>query len=259
MGLTKTQGDAIISLLSKKVEAKLKRYERESPSLPFLAKLIQNKEQVAAYSFIHSVATMLGMSIYETVSKIIAGEHSIECFTKYDIGGVISTSQKTVIDTIVTELRAGERESDIEREIEEVLQADPSNGRVQKADRIADLYMLRDGYEQFFEIKTVKANIDVYDKSKRKLLEWVARRRKKVKVYLAIPYNPYFPQPYKRFTVQGVVEVGKDLLIGDGYWDYLGGENTFVDLLALFDTVGKLYKEKIAMKIKEVSDSKLGI
>jgi len=90
--------------------------------------------------------------------------------------------------------RNGERESNIEHEIQEILSADPSNGKVQKEGRIADFYMKRDGIEQYFEIKTVKPNIDVFTKSKSKLLEWVARKRFAVKVFLAFPYNPYHPK-----------------------------------------------------------------
>jgi hypothetical protein len=199
------------------------------------------------------------MSIYEDVSKIIAEENAEECFTSYDIGGVISKSQKSVIDNIIRELRNDERECDIAAETEEVLAADADNGKVQKEGRIADFYMLRDGIEQYFEIKTVKPNIDVFTKSKSKLLEWVARKRRRIRVFLAFPYNPYYPNPYDRFTVQGLFEPGGDMLIGEEYWDYLGGKDTFVELLDLFDKVGKKYKKKIDKKIKEVARSKMDI
>ena len=116
--------------------------------------------------------------------------------------------------------------------------------------------MHRDNTEHYFEIKTVKPNIDVFAKSKSKLLEWVARRRKKVKVFLAFPYNPYYPQPYERFTVQGLVTEGRDLLVGEEYWDFLGGKNTLEELFCIFDLFGKEYKEKIALKISQVANSK---
>jgi len=201
----------------------------------------------------------LGCQFYEDVSKIIAIENSEECFTKYDIGSVISRKQKSVIDNIIRELRNGDRESNIEVETQEILNADPSNGRIQKEGRIADFYMKRDGVEQYFEIKTVKPNIDVITKSKAKLLEWVARKRTFIKVFLAFPYNPYHPKPYERFTLQGLLKQGEDFLIGKQFWDYLGGENTFVEILELFDSVGKSYKESIADKIKEVADTKIDI
>jgi hypothetical protein len=259
VGLSESQERQISNLLSDKISSKLKRYTRESSSMPFLVKLMQNTEQVAAYSFIHSLATTLGMSIYEEVSKIIAQEHSEECFTKYDIGGVLSENQKSVIDNIIRELRNNEYDSDIERETEAVLRANAQNGRVQNEGRIADFYMLRNGVEHYFEIKTVKPNIDVFAKSKSKLLEWIARRRKAVKVFLAFPYNPYHPQPYDRFTLQGLLVPGKDILVGKDYWDYLGGADTYEQLLVLFDITGKRYRKQISRKIKEVARLKMDV
>ena len=43
--------------------------------MPFLSKLMQDSEKVASYSFIHSLATILGQSVYEKVAKIIAEPH----------------------------------------------------------------------------------------------------------------------------------------------------------------------------------------
>lgn len=200
MALSKNQKDKISSLLERKIEDKLRRYARETSSMPFLMRLIQDSEKVAAYSFIHSIATTLGMSIYEDVSKIIAGESAKECFTRYDVGGALSREQKSVIDDIVRKLRNGEKKVDHDQEIKRLLSVSAEDGKAQKEGRIADFYMLRSGVEHYFEIKTVKLNIDVFTKSKTKLLEWVARRRNPVKVFLAFPYNPYHPQPYERFT-----------------------------------------------------------
>jgi len=257
MALSSNQKNKIILLLEKKIEDKLKRYARETSSMPFLTRLIQDSEKVAAYSFIHSIATTLGMSIYEDVSKIVVEESAKECFTKYDIGGVLSREQKSVIDDIVRKLRNGEKTVDHDEEVKLVLSASARDGKAQKEGRLADFFMLRNGIEHYFEIKTVKPNIDVFTKSKTKLLEWVARRRSPVKVFLAFPYNPYYPQPYERFTEQGVLEKGKEFLIGKEYWDFLGGENTFEQLLELFDLVGKKFKEKIQQKIQQVAREKM--
>jgi len=117
--------------------------------------------------------------------------------------------------------------------------------------------MKRDEEECYFEIKTVKPNIDVFEKSKFKLLEWVARRRKYIRVYLAFPYNPYHPQPYSRFTEAGMMDPPNDFLVGDEYWDFLGGENTFSELLMTFDEVGKEYKERLKQKFREIADRKI--
>jgi len=256
MALTKKQKEEIKNFLKEKLEEKLARYKRETTYMPFLVRLIQDTEKVAAYSFIQSVATTLGMSIYEEISRIIAQASAEECKTKYDLNSTLSREQKEVIEEIIRQLRNEERKVNKEKEIEEVLRAPWKNGKPQKEGRIVDFYMKRNGIEYLFEIKTVKPNIDVFTASKRKLLEWIARLRRKAETILAFPYNPYHPQSYIRFTEQGLLEHGKELLVGKEYWDFLGGENTYEELLEIFDQVGKFYKEKILEKIKEVAKTK---
>ena len=257
MALSNNQKQKIKELLSKKIENKLKLYGRETTSMPFLARLIQDNEKIAAYSFIHSMATTLGMSIYEDVSVIIASETAEEAFRNYGVGGAISKEQKTVISNIVSQLRNGDRVAKINEEIKEVLDASSENGEFQKSGNIADFYMKRDGQEYYFEIKTVKPNIDVFEKSKTKLLEWVARRRMPVNVYLAFPYNPYHPKPYHRFTEVGMMDAPNDFLVGDEYWDFIGGKNTFPELLKTFDEVGKDFKDQLNKKFKQIAKEKL--
>jgi len=257
MSLLESQKDTISKLLNKKIESKLNKYGRETTSMPFLARLIQDNEKIAAYSFIHSLATTLGMSIYEDVSVIIASETSDECFRNYGVGGVISKQQKTAINKITTDLRNGSRTANISKEIEEVLAASPTGGRFQKSGNIADFFMRRGNEEFYFEIKTVKPNIDIFEKSKTKLLEWIAKKRKAVKVVLAFPYNPYHPKPYSRFTEVGMMDHPRDFLIGEEYWDFLGGKNTFVELLDVFEDVGKKCKTKLQDKFKQVAKEKI--
>lgn len=257
MPLSNQQKSEIKNFLQKKIEEKINKYARETNYMPFLVRLVQDSEKVSTYSFIQSLATTLGMSIYEDVSKIIASKNSEECFTKYNLDSTLSEEQKRVIAEIIRQLRNGERKSNKEQETKEVLSASAENGKPHKKGKRVDFYMKRNGIEYYFEIKTVKPNIDVFTESKTKLLEWIARVRKPVKTILAFPYNPYHPEPYQRFTEQGLLEHGKELLIGKEYWDFLGGENTFEDLLDVFDEVGKIYKDKISKKIQEVAKSKI--
>lgn len=257
MGINKRQTEQIETLLVSMIEKKLKRYARETSSMPFLLRLVQDSRKVAAYSFMHSIATSLGMSIYEEVSQILAESDCEECFRKYDLGGALSRNQKSVISNIIRELRNGEIQPDYDRDMRLILNASPENGKPQKEGRIADFHMLRKGVEYFFEIKTVKPNIDVFTKSKTKLLEWIARRRKPVRTILAFPYNPYYPKPYERFTEQNLMQKGIDFFVGDEYWDFLAGKNTFIELLEIFDNIGKKWKNRILTKIEQVAKEKM--
>ncbi len=90
----------------------------------------------------------------------------------FKLYGAISKEQSAVIKKIITELRNEERKANIELETAEILKASSSGGKFQKSGNIADFYMKRHGVEYYFEIKTVKPNIDVFEKSKTKLLEW---------------------------------------------------------------------------------------
>lgn len=82
MSLSEQQKDDILSFLDTKIQSKLKKYSRESSSMPFLTRLMQNAEYVAAYSFIHSLVTTLGMSLYEEIAVILARESAEESFKK---------------------------------------------------------------------------------------------------------------------------------------------------------------------------------
>ena len=257
MVLNKEQIEKIKELLRSKLNNKLSKYARETTAMPFLAKLMQDSEKVAAYSFIHSLATTLGMSIYEQVSKIIAEPYFDEVKTGYDVNGEVSNEENSVISKILQEIKNRTRIANKEQEIKEILNCNSNSGR--KIKIRADLFLKKGDEEFYIEIKTAKPNIDVFVKSKQKLLEWVALRKKKVNTILAIPYNPYHPEPYSRFTMQGYLDEEKELYVAERFWELLGSEGTYEEVLEIFDEVGKEFKERIQEKIREVADEKMDI
>ncbi len=60
----------------------------------------------------------------------------------------------------------------------------------------------------------------------------------KIKTLIAIPYNPYEPQPYTRWTMRGMLDLNNELKVGDEFWNFLGGEGTYQQLLDIFERVG---------------------
>jgi hypothetical protein len=257
MALNKEQVEQIKELLRIKLNDKLSKYARETTSMPFLVKLMQDSEKVAAYSFIHSLATTLGMSVYEKISEIVASTHYNLIKTGYDVEGEITNEENSVISQILQEIKNGTRTANKEKEIKEILGCNNNDGRKIKVR--ADLFLKKGNDEYYIEIKTAKPNIDVFVKSKQKLLEWVALRKKKVTTILAIPYNPYYPEPYSRFTIQGFLDEEKELYVAEKFWKLLGGEGTYKEILDIFDEVGKEFKEKIQKKIKEVAKGRMEI
>ena len=59
-----------------------------------------------------------------------------------------------------------------------------------------------------------------------------------VRTLIAIPYNPYEPKPYQRWTLKGMLDLDDELKVAEDLWDFLGGENTYEQLLSVFEDVG---------------------
>ena len=48
-----------------------------------------------------------------------------------------------------------------------------------------------------------------------------------------------------------------DLYVAERFWDFLGGFNTYIEILEIFDEIGIEYKTKIQEKIASVAKTKL--
>src|SRR5690606_19876 len=94
-----------------------------------------------------------------------------------------------------------------------------------------------------FDIKTAKPNKGNFKEFKRTLLEWVAcafasNPEANINSLVAIPYNPYEPKPYSRWTMAGMLDLENELKVASEFWDFLGGKNTYDNLLDIFERIG---------------------
>jgi hypothetical protein len=65
-----------------------------------------------------------------------------------------------------------------------------------------------------------------------------ANPKTNVNSLLAIPYNPYEPQPYNRWTMRGMLDLPNELKVANEFWDFIGGEGAYQDLLNIFERIG---------------------
>ena len=75
------------------------------------------------------------------------------------------------------------------------------------------------------------------------MLEWLAvyfyqHPMAKVNTIISIPYNPYEPEPYKRWTMKGMLDLKEEVKVATEFWDFLAGEGTYSDLLDCFEKAG---------------------
>jgi len=80
------------------------------------------------------------------------------------------------------------------------------------------------------------------------------KENKKAKVFtrLAIPYNPYHPEPYERWTLKGLYDLDKgEILVGEGFWNFVASDNIYEELLDVFQEVGEELRDEADKKFAE--------
>ena len=78
----------------------------------------------------------------------------------------------------------------------------------------------------------------------------------KVNTLIAIPYNPYEPKPYTRWTMRGMIDLEKELKVGKEFWDFIGGTGAYEDILGCFERVGIEMRDEIDAYFKKFKSSK---
>jgi len=244
MPISPQQSIEIEALLKNKIRRKLANYSPETVHMPFHTRLL-GKDRMALVSFIQSINTSLGTSVFEQVAAIIARPHFQQAENQYkQFNNSISSEAQILIQQMIDDIRTTRSKPDKQNEIIEILRV-AQKGELRKVKRpTIDLFLLgHDGTEYYFDLKTAKPNIAQIVDHKRTLLEWVAIRgavnqRPKIYTGLAIPYNPYEPEPYVRWTFQGMFDMPNEMKVADEFWNFLGSNNTYEQLLDVFEKVG---------------------
>jgi len=258
MSLTIKQSQEIQNYLIEKIRGKLATYNPETRQMPFHYRLL-GKDRMALFSFIHSVNTTLGVSIFEQVGKIIVEPRAKNAIGQYNhFEGYISDSAVLTIDKIMRDLRSTTRKPNKKQETKEVLNASNKGEMGKKIKKRVDLFVqFKDGVEYYFELKSAKPNINEFMGIKKQMLDLIAIKgsnnpKTKIKTIVAIPYNPYEPEPYDRWTLQGLFDLKEEVMVGKEFWDFLGGNDTYKDLLTVFENAGLELYDEIDAKMRSL-------
>jgi type II restriction enzyme len=242
MTLTKEQIKKVENTIRESLRNKFLTYKPETSNMPFHYRLL-GRDRMALFSFIQSLNTTFGTSIFEPVAETLASLRFPVAKRQFVVGDTITEHAQLEIQHIMNELTIGKNPNKLE-EIERIRKV-ATSGRVNKLKTVKiDLFVKdNDGAIHLFDLKTVKPNISNFKDFKRTLLEWVAiylskYQDAKIHSYVAIPYNPYEPKPYERWTLKGMLDLDNELKVAEEFWDFLGGEGTYLELLNCFERVG---------------------
>lgn len=222
---------------------KFQNYNPEPAYMPFQTRLL-GKERLALYSFIHSLITNFGVTIFEPVALALGQKNFQNAKLQAIAGDQISSEAHKVIQEIMDNLTTAATSPNKYKEIEAIRKV-CQKGKMEKVKPTkVDVWMESKSGELFlFDIKTAKPNAGGFKEFKRTLLEWAAavlaeNPKAKINTLIAIPYNPYEPKPYTRWTMRGMIDLDNELKVGKDFWDFVGGEGTYEDLLNIFERVG---------------------
>jgi len=256
MALSKQQKENIKDILKTSLRNKFEKYNPEPASMPFHTRLL-GKDRLALYSFIHSLSTNFGTTIFEPVAIALAEGSFKSANSQGKAGEYISSQSQIEIQNIMDGLTTASLSPDKENEIE-VLRKTAQKGDMKKVKLTkVDVFLESKSGDLFlFDIKTAKPNAGSFKEFKRTLLEWVAvtladNPKAKINTLIAIPYNPYEPEPYNRWTMRGMLDLDKELKVGVEFWDFLGGNGAYQDLLDCFEEVGIELREEIDKYFKK--------
>jgi hypothetical protein len=256
MTLSSRTADEIAKLLKQIVRTKLREYKPETEYMPFHYRLL-GRDRYATFSFIQSMNTTFG-SVWEQVAVLLARGAGYYAERQYKLLGEIDNSTEELIRNIHYKLRTGEMQAEKGKEVELIRKSIKPGRRKLDPDSNVDLFVLRDKEENYFDITTAKPNMKEFAALKLRLLRWTGLRLSQDKsaivfTRLAIPYNPYHPKPYKRWTLKGLYDLDSgEILVGEEFWNFVAGDDVFDELLEIFENVGTELRAEINKKLSEL-------
>lgn len=250
MKIKKNKLEEIKRVLTESIRKKFSNHNPEPASMPFHTRLL-GKDRLALYQFIHSLNTNFGTTIFEPVAKALAAENFKTVESQQVAGTQISSEAHKVIQSIMDNLATAASSPDKPKEIK-LIRKVCQKGKMQKVKltKVDIKLTSKNGTLYLFDIKTAKPNAGGFKEFKRTLLEWTAAAlaenpKLKIQTLIAIPYNPYEPQPYNRWTMRGMIDLENELKVAKEFWDFLGGEGAYEYLLDCFEQVGIEMREEI--------------
>lgn len=228
---------AIKKLIKDKILEKLNGYKSETSYTPFFSAIF-DEETIVQGSIMQSLYTSFGMSIYEQIAVLLANDAGYFAKRQHKLIGAIDLNTEALIHQIA--IRAAPNKL---AEIEEIRNLITESQGGNDHENTVDVFIKKpDGSEIYVDITTVKPNLKEFRTMRRKLLRWSAIRMSQTKdaaisTYIGIPYNPYHPEPYERWTGR-LCDPVHDMLVQEELWKVFAGYDVFAELIDIFKEVG---------------------
>ena len=213
---------------------------------PLYALLVPNEIFKGAH-FERRFVTPFG-NIWEKLAKIAA-----EAATGYEVKGLIGQERLRRITEILNRLEHHEKgrqrtKADWNKELQYVL---AGAGEPIPVTVICDVFIkdVQNSAQLAFELKSPLPNSDITKVSKEKIFKLYAMNPPQIsQAFFALPYNPYGKREQYEWSFPARwfdMKHDEVVLIGDEFWDMIGGKGTYQFFIQQLHEIGQDYRERI--------------
>lgn len=232
----------LLSCVENAIKRTNKKIQANSSPKPFHTALL-TPDIVRISSFERSFSTSFGQMPIEKISRLVAIDNEFEASLQKESMVNIYKGAVDEVERICSALRSGNQKPNWEKEIQTISSFTKGDTVVRRV--ITDLYLKKFGVEHFISIKTVSPNLDQSEIAKKDMLLLKAEN-KEYQTYFGLYYNPSGPlrSDYKHSFPMKIFNMHTDscVLIGRDYWNFLGGEGAYEELIEIFTEVGETTK-----------------
>lgn len=258
MEVAKTAAQAIQEVVATMMDKVLQRVllddpfikEKHQANKPLYAALVPD-EIFKGSHFERRFVTPFG-GVWEKLAVIAAQQAHGHCAQGHSISGSVGEERLRRIQEVLNRLehrQAGEAKPDWNAELAYVLEGE---GEPIPVTVICDIFIHNPvtSKRYAFELKAPLPNSDQTKVSKEKMFKLLAMSPAQVDgAFYALPYNPYGTEKtdYAWTFPKRWFDMVNDpcVLIGNGFWDFIGGAGTYAQLIQAVNTLGKKYHERI--------------
>lgn len=200
--------------------------------------------------------------VWEKLAQVVAQENHGHCAMGHSITGFVGKESLRRIQEVLNKLehnikgKGAERtKPDWAKELEYIKRG---GGEKISVSVTCDIFIHNQdtNTKYAFELKAPLPNSDQTKVSKEKILKLLAMQPKQVDyAFYALVYNPYGKkEDYKWSFPMRWFNMHEDesVLIGDEFWDLIGGEGTYKAFITEVNELGKEYKERIYREFLEI-------
>ena len=198
--------------------------------------------------------------VWEKLARVVAMEAHGNCSMGHHVTGVVGSESLRRIQEVLNKLEHNTKGTEKvkpnwEKELKYIRQG---GGKPIPVTVTCDIFIHNEETDTkyAFELKAPLPNSDQTKVSKEKMFKLLAMKPKQVDyAYYALAYNPYGKKKDYRWTFPMRwfnMHQDESVLIGDEFWELIGGKGAYKNFIKEINLLGKEYRERIYREFLEI-------